>query len=97
MAVRDCSCSRLFIHCPPPLSQVWNHPWVLKLDEDKKFEKEERRQLFMESDGDSFIVSGSEVETEEEEEEEDLRRKSKKKKKKKACLVGGQTLGVFDT
>ena len=72
---------------------------MLKLDEDKKFEKEERRQLFMESDVDSFIVSGSEVETEEEEEEEeDLRRKSKKKKKK-AYLVGGQTVDseVFDT
>ena len=52
----------------------------------------------MESDVDSFIVSGSEVEMEEgEEEEEELERNKKRKKKKKACLVSGQTLKVFDT
>ena len=51
--------------------QVWNHPWVLKLDEDRRIEREERRRLFEESDDggslDGFIVSGSEEEEEEEE------------------------------
>ena len=50
--------------------QVWNHPWVLKLDEDRRIEREERRRLFEESDDggslDGFIVSGSEEEEEEE-------------------------------
>ena len=60
----------------PPL-QVWNHPWVLKLDEDRKFEREERKRLY-DSDDDSlggFIVSGSCLESEE---EESVSRKKKK-------------------
>ena len=71
---------------------MWNHPWALKLDEDRKFEKEERRLLFVESDVDSFIVTGSEEEMEEEEVEEEVVRGSKKRKKKKEIgLVSGQT------
>ena len=56
-------------------SQVWNHPWVLRLDEDRKFEREERRRMLGESDEDpsleGFIVSGSEEEEGEEDEEEE--------------------------
>ena len=62
------------------VGQVWNHPWVLKLDEDRKFEREERRRLYEESEDDSldgFIVTGSE-----EEEEEERGRKSKNKESK---------------
>ena len=58
------------------LLQVWNHPWVLKLDTDRRIEREERRRLFEESEeeGDTlngFIVSGSEEEEEEEENEDE--------------------------
>ena len=63
--------------------QVWNHPWVLKLDEDRKFERDERRRIF-ESDEDSldgFIVFGSDEEVEEEE------RRKKKRKQNKTQLV----------
>ena len=43
------------------LLQVWNHPWVLKLDEDRKFEREERKRQYDGDDGslNGFIVSGS--------------------------------------
>ena len=61
------------------VGQVWNHPWVLKLDEDRRFEREERRRLYEESEEDSldgFIVTGSE----EEEEERGRRRKNKESK-----------------
>jgi transcriptional regulator ATRX len=67
------------------LQKVWNHPWALKLDEDRKFEKEERRLLFVESDVDSFIVTGSEEE-EEEEVEEVVRGRKKRKKKREIGL-----------
>ena len=53
---------------------------MLKLDEDRKFEREERRRLYEESEDDSldgFIVTGSE-----EEEEEERGRKSKNKESK---------------
>ena len=75
---------------------MWNHPWVLKLDEDRKFEKEERRLLFVESDVDSFIVTGSEEEMEEEEVEEVVRGRKKRKKKREIGLVSGQTQKVFN-
>ena len=59
---------------------------MLRLDEDRRFEREERRRLFEDSEGDSldgFIVTGSEEEEEEEEEEEVGEGRVKKKKKKK--------------
>ena len=45
--------------------QVWNHPWVLKLDEDRQLEKAERLAMYGESDTedddslDGFIVNES--------------------------------------
>lgn len=65
---------------PPPSSiltvvvQVWNHPWSLKLDEQRKLEKAERAALYGLSDDDEeeeeedntlggFIVSGSDDES----------------------------------
>lgn len=45
------------------LPQIWNHPCVLKLDEQRKLEREERRELYGLTDEedslDGFIVSGS--------------------------------------
>ena len=32
--------------------QIWNHPWVLKLDEQRKFEKAEREAAYGLSDYD---------------------------------------------
>ena len=67
---------------------------MLKLDEDRRFEREERRRLDEESDGGSlngFIVSGSEEEEEEEEEGRRGGRGKKKQKLKKPQLVSGQT------
>lgn len=70
-------------------TQVWNHPWVLKLDEHRQAERAERLAMYGESeeeeDDDStslegFIVSGSE---EEEDEEEKVTKKKAKKKSKK--------------
>lgn len=70
--------------------QVWNHPWVLKLDEQRQNERAERLAMYGESDDSlgGFIVSGSEEEEEEEddEEEEEVRKKAKKKKKKKVRI-----------
>ena len=59
---------------------------MLRLDEDRKFEREERKRLFEDSDGgslDGFIVYS----TEEEEEEEEEIKKKKKKKVRKSCLL----------
>ena len=66
-------------------TQVWNHPWVLKLDEQRQNERAERLAMYGESDDSlgGFIVSGSEEEEEDEEEEEEVHKKAKKKKKKK--------------
>ena len=64
---------------------------MLKLDEERRYEREERRLLHEDSDGgslDGFIVSGSDLDMEEEEEEEELRKK-KKRKRKKPCTVSG--------
>ena len=51
--------------------QVWNHPWSLKLAEQRKLEKAERAALYGLSDEDEeddtlggFIVSGSDDESE---------------------------------
>ena len=45
-------------------TQVWNHPWVLKLDEQRQNERAERLAMYGESDDSlgGFIVSGSEEE-----------------------------------
>ena len=69
--------------------QVWNHPWVLKLDEQRQNERAERLAMYGESDDSlgGFIVSGSEEEEEEDDEkEEKVRKKAKKKKKKKVRI-----------
>ena len=64
-------------------SQIWNHPWVLKMDEQRKMEREERRELYGLSEDDEdgvdetlggFIVSDSE-------EEDDFDARHKKHKK----------------
>ena len=62
-------------------TQVWNHPWVLKLDEQRQNKRAERLATYGESDDSLgvFIVSGSE-------EEEVRKRKTKKKKKKKVVM-----------
>ena len=71
-------------------TQVWNHPWVLKLDEQRQNERAERLAMYGESDDSlgGFIVSGSEEEEEEDdEEEEEVRKKAMKKKKKKKVRI----------
>jgi len=79
MHPRKCTCT-----------QVWNHPWVLKLDEHQQAERAERLAMYGESeeeeDDDStslegFIVSGSDEE-EEDKEEKGAKKKAKKKSKK---------------
>ena len=39
--------------------QVWNHPWVLKLDQQRKERQELRKRLFAEDSDNSFIVPDS--------------------------------------
>ena len=39
--------------------QVWNHPWVLKLDEQRKEREELRRKLYEDDSDNSFIVPDS--------------------------------------
>ena len=46
--------------------QVWNHPWILKLDEQRKERQELRRKLFEEDSDSSFIVLDSPSSGEEE-------------------------------
>ena len=74
--------------CKCTYTQVWNHPWVLKLDEHRQAERAERLAMYGESEEEEddstslegFIVSGSEEE--EDEEEKGTKKKAKKKSKK---------------
>ncbi len=60
------------------LAKVWNHPWVLRLSEERENEKAERKGLLVSDDDDDdegssldgFIVSGSD--------EEDTKKKKRK-------------------
>ena len=62
-------------------TQVWNHPWVLKLDEQRQNKRAERLAMYGKSDDTLgvFIVPGSE-------DEEEVRKRKTKKKKKKVVM-----------